>query len=104
MKLLNLIFLGLASSSLTVAYPTYPVYPVTMYEPAPIYYAPAPIYYPPVNLYTPPVISTPYYTDYYCPYCYGYECYDCGRDAGKTVAASVVIALSVLALISIINS
>lgn len=104
MKLLNLIFLGLASASLAVAYPTYPMYPITIYEPAPIYYTPAPAYYPPVNLYTPPVISTPYYTDYYCPYCYDYSCYECGRDMGKTAAALGVIGLSLLALSLIYNS
>lgn len=103
MKLLNLIFLGLLSSSIAAAYPTYPIYPVTYYEPAPIYYTPAPVYYPPVNLYTPPVITTPYYTDYYCPYCYDYGCYTCTKADSKAVAAVGVIALSLLALGTIYN-
>lgn len=105
MKLLNLIFLGLACSSLATAYPIYPVYPtVTYYEPAPIYYTPAPVYYPPVNVYTPPVIATPYYTDYYCPYCYDYSCYGCGRDTGKTLAALGIITISLMALGALVNS
>lgn len=90
MKLLNLIFLGLLSSSLATAYPTHyiptPVYSIPAYEPAPIYYTPAPAFYPPVNIYTPPVIAKPYYTDYYCPYCYDYQCYGCNEKAGAALA------------------
>lgn len=103
MKLLNLFFLGLLSGSVATAYPTYPAYPVVVYEPTPIYYTPS--YFPPVNVYIPPVISTPYYVDYYdCPYCYSYGCYECQPSAGKTLAALGVLGLSLLAVGAILNS
>ena len=102
MKLLNLLFLGLLSSSLITAYPSYPAYPVVVYEPAPVYYTPS--YFPPVNVYTPPVIASPYYVDYYdCPYCYNYGCYQCTPSTGKTLAALGVLGLSVIALSAIFN-